>query len=142
MDNKPFIIERVYNAPIETVWKALTDSAEMKKWYFDLPGFKAEVGYEFEFLGGPPEKSYRHLCRITSVIPNKKISYTWRYDGYEGNSEVSFELFKEDKGTKLVLTHHGLDTFPKSNPHFAKKNFEEGWTHFATISLKEYLEKV
>ena len=30
--NTPFTIERTYNAPVENVWKAITDKDEMKKW--------------------------------------------------------------------------------------------------------------
>lgn len=140
MKSEPFVIECSYKAPAGKVWKALTDKNEMKQWYFGLAEFKAEVGFEFSFPGGPDGKSYLHLCRVTEVIPGKKLGYTWRYDGYEGNSEVTFELFPEGDGTRLKLTHAGLETFPE-NPDFAKKNFEEGWTHIAGISLKEYLEK-
>ena len=49
MKQDPFVIERTCNAPVEKVWKALTDKDQMKKWYFDLPAFKAEKGFEFEF---------------------------------------------------------------------------------------------
>ncbi len=30
------VIERTYNAPVEKVWKALTDVDQMRQWYFDL----------------------------------------------------------------------------------------------------------
>ena len=46
---------------------------EMKKWYFDLAEFKAEVGFKFQFSGGPPEKQYLHLCEVTEIIPEKKF---------------------------------------------------------------------
>jgi uncharacterized protein YndB with AHSA1/START domain len=141
MKDEPFVIERTYNAPAAKLWKALTDEQEMRRWYFDLPGFRPEVGYEFSFPGGPDGKSYLHLCRVTGVIPGKKISYTWRYDGYEGISEVTFELFPEGDATRLKLTHAGIDTFPAGNPDLAKERFAEGWTHIAGSSLKEYLEK-
>lgn len=139
MNNEPFVIERTYNAPISKVWQAITDRDEMSKWYFDLAAFKPEVGFEFSFSGGPPEKSYLHLCKVTDVIVGKKIAYSWRYDGYSGNSIVTFELFEEGNKTKVKLTHEGLDTFP-DNPDFAKKNFAEGWNHIIGKSLKEYLE--
>jgi uncharacterized protein YndB with AHSA1/START domain len=141
MENEPVILERWYNAPVETIWKALTDKNEMKKWYFDLAEFKAEQGFEFSFLAGTEEKKFLHLCKVTTAIPNKKLSYTWRYDGFGGNSEVSFELFPEGEKTKLVLTHTGLETFPSDNPDFQKSNFVTGWTHFVNVALKDYLEK-
>jgi uncharacterized protein YndB with AHSA1/START domain len=141
MNNEPLIFERTYDAPIEKVWQALTDSEKMKSWYFDLPGFKPEVGYEFTFTGGPEEGvQYVHLCSVTEAIPNEKIAYTWRYDGYPGNSEVSFELFDDNGKTRLKLVHDGLETFPANNPDFAKSNFNEGWTYFVG-ALGDYLAK-
>ena len=141
MDNNPVTIARTFNAPIATVWKAITDNDNMKQWYFPLPEFKPEVGFEFSFTGGPPEKEYLHLCKVTDVVPGKKITYSWRYDGYEGNSFVSFELLAEGEKTRLKLTHEGLETFPESNPHFAATNFIAGWTHIFGSSLKAFLEK-
>jgi uncharacterized protein YndB with AHSA1/START domain len=139
MNNEPIIVERTFYAPVAKVWKAITDRDEMKKWYFDLAEFKPIAGFEFEFEGGTENKTYLHKCKITEVIPQKKLSHTWRYDGYEGNSTVTFELFEEENKTHLKLTHEGLETFPSDNPDFAKKNFVEGWTQIIGTSLKEYL---
>lgn len=142
MNNTPIIIERTFNAPVDKVWAAITDKTKMKEWYFDLSEFKAEPGFEFQFYGeGKEGEKYLHLCTVQEAIVNKKLSYTWRYDGYEGNSLVSFELFSEGDKTKLVLTHSGLETFPSATNAFAKENFVEGWTHIINISLKDNLEK-
>ena len=140
MSTQPIIIQRVYAAPIQKVWEAITIKEKMKEWYFDLAEFRPEVGFEFEFTGGDENKQYLHLCRVTKVAEGKIIAYTWRYDGYEGESEVTWELFPEGSGTKLVLTHNGLETFPPLDS-FKKENFVAGWTHITSISLKEYLEK-
>ena len=139
---KPFEIERTFPVTPERLWNAITSPEEMRNWYFDLPGFKPEVGYRFEFMGGPPDGiQYRHLCEVTESVPGKKLSYSWRYDGYEGNSEVTWELFPEGDSTRLKLTHRGLETFPKSNPDLAAKNFAEGWTGIIGESLVAYLSK-
>ncbi len=137
-------IERIYNASPERVWKAITDKDEMKKWYFDLSEFKPELGFEFQFTGeGKQGEKFLHLCKITEAVKQKKLTYSWRYDGYEGNSFVSFELFPEGGKTRVRLTHKGLETFPvTANKDFAKENFMEGWTYIIGIGLKEYLEKV
>ena len=140
MANEPFVIERTLNAPVETVWKAITDKNEMKQWYFDLREFKPEIGFEFQFEGGTENKKYLHLCKVTEIVPQKRLTYSWRYDGYEGNSYVTFELFSEGEKTRLKLTHAGLETFP-ANPDFAKENFVAGWNHIIGKSLPEYLEK-
>lgn len=141
MKQESIVIERVYNAPIQKVWKALTDNSQMKEWYFDLEEFKPDPGFEFSFYGqGKQGEKYLHLCKITEVIPGKKLQYSWKYDQYEGNSFVTFELFEEGTQTRLKLTHEGLETFPADNPGFAKENFIEGWTHITGISLREFVE--
>lgn len=141
MSNQPFVIERLFDVPVTKVWDALTKNEQMKKWYFQLPDFKPVVGFEFTFSGGADDqRPYQHLCKVVEVIPGKKLAYSWRYDGYPGNSIVSFELFEEGKKTKLRLTHTGLETFDQANPDFAKKNFKEGWTSILDKSLKSFLE--
>ena len=112
----------------------------MKKWYFDLPEFKPVVGTEFQFTGGPDDgKKYLHLCKVVEVVEGKKIAYTWKYDGYAGESKVTFELFEEGNKTRLKLTHEGLETFPADNKDLAKENFVAGWTEIIGTSLKNFL---
>lgn len=135
-------LEKIVQAPIHLVWKAITDKNEMKQWYFDLAEFIPQVGFEFKFKGGHEDGvQYLHVCEITEVIIGKKLTYSWRYDGYEGISYVSFELFEEGANTKLKLTHTGLETFPATNKDFAEENFVTGWNHFINISLIEFLNK-
>ncbi len=134
------VIERTFKAPVARVWKALTNADEMRVWYFDLKEFKPEVGFEFEFTVEHEGVRYHHLCKITQVIPQKKIAYTWRYAGEDGNSLVTFELFADGDKTRLKLTHKGLETFPKL-PAYARTNFEKGWTEIIGSSLKQYVEE-
>lgn len=137
----PVVIERTYNAPAAQVWKAISDKDEMKKWYFDLAEFRPEVGFEFRFEGGPDHKKFLHLCKVTEVIKGKRLTYSWRYDGYEGNSFVTFDLLPEGDKTTVRLTHVGLETFP-AVAEFARHNFVAGWTDILSRSLKEFLELV
>lgn len=143
MKNEPFVIERVYNAPVETVWQALTDNQQMKQWYFDIKEFQPVVGFEFEFAGqGHKGEQYLHFCKVTDVVPNKKLAYSWRYKDYQGMSHVTFELFAEGDKTRLKLTHAGLETFPQDNPDFAKESFAAGWTEITGKNLREFVEKI
>jgi uncharacterized protein YndB with AHSA1/START domain len=140
MEKPVIIVERTFKAPVSVIWKALTDKNEMKKWYFDLKEFKAEKGFVFQFTGGHEEGiQYMHTCEVTEAIPDKILTYSWKYDGYEGISFVTFELFARGKETLLKLTHKGIESFPK-HPDFALGNFNEGWNEIINVSLKKYLE--
>ena len=134
------IVERTLNAPVARVWKALTDVDQMREWYFDLKEFKAEVGFEFEFVVEHEGNRYHHLCRIKEMIPEKKIAYTWRYKGEPGESLVTFELFADGDKTRVRVTHTGIETFPKT-PAYARKNFEAGWTAIVGTELKQFVER-
>ena len=133
------ILERTFDAPVGRVWTALTDVDQMREWYFDLAEFKPQVGFEFDFIVEHAGNSYHHLCRVTDVVSEKKIAYTWRYKGEPGDSLVTFELSPEGNRTRLRLTHTGIETFPKT-PAYARKNFEAGWNAIIGSELKQFIE--
>jgi uncharacterized protein YndB with AHSA1/START domain len=131
------IIERTLAAPADRVWRALTDLAQMKKWYFpELKAFKPEVGFETRVDVEYEGKAYIHFWKVTEVVPERKIAYSWKYQGHPGESVVSFELFPEGETTRLRLTHAGLETFGGGD--YASKSFFSGWTHFSR-QLAEFL---
>ena len=134
------VVERTLNTPVAKVWKTLTDVDQMRQWYFDLKEFKPEVGFEFEFVVEHEGNTYHHLCRVTEVVPQKRIAYTWRYKGEPGDSLVTFELFEEGQITRVKVTHTGIETFPKT-PAYARKNFEAGWTAILGSELKQFVER-
>lgn len=137
-----FTTERIFKASRKDVWRALTEKDLMKQWYFDLPEFKAEVGFTFGIVGGEEGGTqYEHHFEILEVIPEQKLMHTWCFVGYEGVSYLTYELFDEGENTKLVLTHSGLESFPADNPDFEYHKFEIGWNHILDNSLKNYLEK-
>jgi uncharacterized protein YndB with AHSA1/START domain len=140
MNNQPLVVERTYDAPVSRVWQAITNIEQMRQWYFDIADFRPELGFEFQFSGCSDNEEFIHHCRVTAVIPEKKISHTWVYEGHEGSSEVTWELFPEGDKTKLVLTHTGLESFP-NKPDFAVSSFSAGWNDILGRSLKEFVEK-
>jgi uncharacterized protein YndB with AHSA1/START domain len=142
METQPLIIERLLNAPASKVWAALTDNDKMKQWYFKLESFEPRVGFEFSFAGqGQKGEKYIHNCRITTVEHEKKLSYTWAYADYPGESEVNFELFAEGDKTLVRITHTGLETFPQDSPDFGIASFSKGWNYILGESLKKFVEE-
>lgn len=140
--DKPVVVSQTLRAPIERVWRALTDPRQMKEWYFHVDGFRPEPGFQFSFPGqGHKGEEYIHLCTVTAVDEPHLLQYSWTYKGIPGYSLVTFHLSMEGEGTVVKLTHHGLGSFPQDSDDFAASSFTEGWKWIVQKSLPEYLEK-
>ena len=137
----PFVIERVYNAPVSRVWQALTNKEELKNWCFDIAEFEPEEDYEFTFSGENENRVFIHFCRITEVVDQRRLSYSWRYENVNGVSHVTWELFPEGGKTRLRLTHEGLEKFAHAGPDFVRSNFVGGWGYYFDKALPSWLEK-
>ncbi|PST84335.1 SRPBCC domain-containing protein [Pedobacter yulinensis] len=137
------VVEEFFNASVAVVWKALTEKAELEKWYFNLSDFRAEPGFEFSFEGrGHSGDRLVHICRITEVTPRQRLEYSWQYTHLPGFSLVTFELFEEGGGARLRVTHTGLDSFPQNRPDFTADSFTGGWTEILTAWLAGYLRSM
>lgn len=140
MKDTRLIVEQEFNAPVELVWRAITEKELMKQWYFDIADFRLETGCTFHFEGSNEDRCYVHVCEILEIIPHKKLKYSWSYQGYPGLSFVTFELYPVGDKTRLKLIHEGLETLPSENPDFARENFVGGWKSLIHELLKEFLE--
>jgi uncharacterized protein YndB with AHSA1/START domain len=137
---EPLVITRTLNAPITSVWKALSDITTLKKWMPFFPAFKAEVGFETRFmLGSSEDRQYEHICQVTEAEAEKKLTYSWRYEGYPGDAYVTFELTPTGEQTHLTLTYRVTEMFPLGNPDFDIKTAAYGWNHLVD-SLTEVVE--
>jgi len=137
----PIIVEHLFNASVETVWRAITESTQMVKWFFDnIPDFKAEVGFKTQFNVKAPSQDFLHLWEITEVIPQQKIVYNWKYQDTEGESFVIFELSQVENHAKLVLTTEVIEDFDDTIPEFRYESGVAGWTYFIKEQLPNYLE--
>ena len=140
-NEEPIIVEQTFNVPIETVWDAITQIDQMRRWFFEnIPSFKPEVGFETQFNVQNQDRNFMHMWRVTEVEPLKKISYNWKYEEYPGDSFVMFELANENNTTKLRLTHQVTESFPQDILEFLRESGIDGWNYFIRKSLKEFLE--
>lgn len=139
----PVVIERIFDAPLDAVWQAITAHAQMTRWYIpNIASFKPEVGFRTEFNVREGGRDYLHQWEVTAVVPGRKIAYRWKFGGYPGDSVVTFELSPDGGKTKLKLIHEGLETFrPEENPALAWKDFDEGWANLIGSSLKAFVEE-
>lgn len=141
MHSHPVIIEALYDFPIERIWTALTNTDQMKEWYFDMNGFDIYIGTEFSFFE-PGGSKYLHQCMITIAVPYQKLQYSWTYPDYsEGYSLVTWEMSYENGKTKLVLIHDGLETFEDGGDSFSRESFAVGWDEILNNYLLKFLKK-
>lgn len=143
MENKSFLLTRTYEAPLELVWKAITEKEQLKHWYFDFSeGFKLELGSTFFWSGCDHDGTkFMHKGEMLEMLENKKLVHSWEYPDYSGTSVVTWELSKVDENTtQLDFKHEFIVPFDASVPSLRRESFVEGWTHILTISLVEYLK--
>lgn len=143
MDHTPIIVEKIYPASISKVWKALTDKDQMKEWYFTIDDFELKEDSTFNFYVNDEEgEVYHHQCVVKEIVPEKRFSHTWTHPTHsKGESLVTWELQPAVGGTKVTLTHQGVETFADGGADFSKDNYKTGWDEILGTSLSEFLAK-
>ncbi len=140
-ENHPVIVEQSFHVSVGQLWKAISELEQMKLWFFeDIESFLPEVGFETQFNVHSGERDFMHLWKLTEVVPLQKLVYSWRYEGYEGESFVCFETFISEKGSCLRLTHTVTENFPQSIPEFTRESCQCGWEYFINNRLKNFMD--
>lgn len=93
--------ERHLPHPVEKVWDALTNPAQLAQWM--APGeLELRVGGRV-YLAFTDGQSVVD-GRVTAIVPPRLLEFTWTDQGND-HGFVRWELFAEDGGTRFVLTH-------------------------------------
>jgi len=79
--------------------------------------------------------------KVSEVVVNKKLAYTWLYKEYSGMSKSIFELTETNGETKLTVTCVGLETFPNNVPEFSRESCQNGWYYFIKERLNIYIKE-
>jgi len=124
------ILRRIYDAPIERVWRAWTDPAELGQWYlagddhivhFCEADVRVGGTYRVGF-GRPGTTPYIETGHYTEVVPPRRLAFqeVVSFEGKPlGGTENRVELRDIGGGrTELVLTSTGKDAWRSG----------EGWT--------------
>lgn len=136
-------VEITYAVPVEKVWKAITERAEIVAWYKEISDFKPLVGEEFDFFTVGASGSSAQHCKIVDIEENRLLRYTWSYpDRQIGESVVTWELIPRGNVTSVKLTHSGLSNHQRGGQGFSMQLFESGWHDILGKSLANYLERV
>lgn len=140
IENELLIVEKQLNNNIELVWKAITQIDQMKQWFFEqIEKFEPIVGFETSFIVKSGDRVFPHLWKITEVIPQNRITYNWRYEGYAGNSYVTFKLESKNNGTQIKVITKIVEDFTDDIPEFQPESCIAGWEYFLD-RLNSYLQ--
>ncbi|MEA2552765.1 MAG: hypothetical protein QOJ65_941 [Fimbriimonadaceae bacterium] len=120
-------VERTIDAPVERVWQAWADPAELSHW------FTTHHHHLFEEKGayqnGDGDKGV-----YTEIVPNQRLKFTWENETDCPGTSVRIEFRREGAyKTSVALTHENLADVA------AVDNMREGWT-WALESWKSYSE--
>ena len=139
---KAIVVEQLFDTSVENVWSSITVLDRMQQWFFNnIPSFEPIVGFETQFIIQVEDRVFPHIWKLTEVVPLKKITYDWSYEGYSGSALVVFELIEKGDQTLVKLTSTVVEDFPDNIPEFKRESGVEGWNYFIKKSLKDYLEE-
>ena len=119
------------DATPESVFRAISVEKELQKWWVDVPKLEQSVGGTvlFRFLKENSEmleKDFVIEGKILEIIPNEKLSYTWKPvdDPDYPDTVVTWTIELINNKTKVTVLHSGVE----NTKDFA--HLDEGWTYF------------
>ncbi len=92
IDGRPALrFERTLAHPVERVWRAISDPAELERWFPAAADWTPATGETFEAYGATGE--------VTEVDAPHRLAWTFAGDRYR------FELVAVQGGCELIFTH-------------------------------------
>lgn len=143
IEGQKIVIKRTFDAPVEKVYRAWTDPAQMARWLSPNIRWNAPLVDIDSVSGGRHNITMRHsdgeemhiVGRYTELVPDERVAFTWIWlEGPMSGQEtlVTIELRGLPDGTELTLTH---DRQPNAT---ALEGASEGWTGCLDM-LESYL---
>jgi uncharacterized protein YndB with AHSA1/START domain len=104
-------IERVFDAPVELVWRAFTDPELLAQWWgrgnkLVIERLEVERGGHWRFVEHSPDGVHGFEGRYREVTPPERLVQTFEWDGMPGYVSVDTAEFEDlgDGRTKVVTT--------------------------------------
>jgi uncharacterized protein YndB with AHSA1/START domain len=104
-------IERIFNAPRDRVWKALTDPKLVAQWWgrgnkLVVERMEVERGGHWRFVEHSPEGVHGFEGRFAEVTPPERVVQTFEWDGMPGHVALETMTLEAlpDGRTRLVST--------------------------------------
>ena len=104
-------IVRIFNAPRERVWQAMTDPKLVAQWWgrgnkLVIEKFELERGGHWRFVEHSPEGVHGFEGRFREVTPPERVVQTFEWDGMPGHVIIETAVLEDlgDGRTRLVNT--------------------------------------
>ncbi len=142
VEDEPVVVEQRFSCTAAELWSAITNVDKMRVWYFaEIPEFEPQLDFEVQFSIESGGRDFLHLWTVTEVRPLSLIRYRWRYEGYSGDSIVTFLLCEEGAETTLKVSTEIREDFSEDIPEFARDSCVAGWNFLIKESLNGYLSQ-
>jgi len=102
-------IERIFDAPRDKVWRAVTDPTLVAKWWgrgnrLDIERMEVKRGGHWRFVEHAHGETHGFEGRYREVVPPSRIERTFEWDGMPGHVAVETMTLEDlgDGRTRLV----------------------------------------
>ena len=120
---KTIFIKRIFNLPLNTIWKAFTEPESFKKWWGPDGYTCPDCSIDFKIGGkylismqGVDEKKIWSTGTYKEIIPLKKIVYTDSFADSKGNiAPASYYKMPGEWALKLLVTLEFEEVNGKTN---------------------------
>ena len=137
----PVVVEMFIEAPVEELWKAITELPQMHEWFFhELTVFEPRAGFATEFSVEHDGTTYVHQWKLKEVEAPSRMVIDWQYEKHDGQGLVEWDLAAKNSGSTITLTNSIVHEFPADNPAFSRKSCEDGWQYLME-RLKHHVEQ-
>jgi uncharacterized protein YndB with AHSA1/START domain len=126
------------DAPRDEVFRALTDTGALKRWWITDGSSEPRTGgrFRYEWRMADPASDHVQEGAYAEVVEGERVAYPWSA-GPAGDTSVTFALADAGGGTRVTLTHAGFSADPQhADVH---DRHDQGWQGFLA-NLKSVLE--
>lgn len=88
-------VERIFNAPRDRVWKAMTDPTLLAQWWgrgnkLDIEKYEFEKGGHWRFIEHADGQAHGFEGRFREIVPPERMVMTFEWDGMPGYVIINF----------------------------------------------------
>ena len=107
--DREILIERIFDAPRDRVWRAFTEPDLLAQWWgrgnkLVIERLEVKAGGHWRFVEHGPDGAHGFEGRFREVTPKDRMVWTFEWDGMPGYPSVDTVIFEDlgDGRTKVI----------------------------------------